>query len=838
MQKLISTQFLIIISVLLTLGNNLNNEKFMLFKKNKGQWDGQILFSISGSVGEISFFNDHIIYNYTLNPNSKQKEKLVIYQTFINANTSAELRGYNKQKTKFNYLIGNNPENHFSDINTYSEILYKDIYKNIDIKYFINNGNIKYDIIVRAGAVIEDIKIAYSGIDALFINQKKQLEIKTAYGTLIEEIPLSYEVNQNNNISREVKYRVYKDNTLGFFVDEKYDRKNDLVIDPVALQWSTYVGATAIDAVGYLFDIAVDIEGNIYGTGRWHNAGLPVSSNAFNTSHSGGTSPDGGMDTYVFKMNADGKTLEYCTYIGGSGDESSTSIAVNDVGEVFLCGFTSSADFPVSSNAYQKALKGSSDIFVLNLNKEGTGLKYSTFVGGTDNDGTQSASSGLYPFSYRNTIAVNQDNEVYVAGYVFSSDFPMVNAFQNTIGGSSDIVVFKLNANGSNLIYSSFLGGNSYDAPFDLKVDKQGKAYITGVTSSPDFITTLNSVDAGFNGATDAFLTVLSTDGSAVEYSSYLGGSSTEYGHALYVDQDNDVYITGNTQSQNFPMPVLAYDTSYNGTKLGGGGWNGDVFVTKISPDGNGIDDIIWSTFIGGPNSETGEDIVVSEQGNIYVTGTVGEDPFDGTAFFPTTADAYQSYYAGGNASQNLEIFISEFNNDGTELIYSSYLGTAEDDYWPRLELFKNISTCEEELLLSATTHSTLFPVLGDIYQGTKSFDNDLDVPVLLRFSTGDSIVCIINDLFIPNVFSPNNDGINDVFTIKGLTGFKSAYLAIYDSWGERVYEEMATQKIVGWNGIYRGKKLNSNVFTYYLEVEYGSETKAIFQKGNLNLIR
>jgi len=336
------------------------------------------------------------------------------------------------------------------------------------------------------------------------------------------------------------------------------------------LLYSTFLGGGAREGGS---SIAVDASGSAYVTGTTQSVDFPTTPGALDTSYDG----DGTYlaDAFVAKLNATGSGLLYSTFLGGGGgfDDQGLSIAVDASGSAYVTGVTDSTDFPTTPGAFDTTHNGANDAFVATLNATGSGLLYSTFLGGGSRD------EGL-------SIAVDASGSAYVTGVTNgfgSMNFPTTpGAFDTSLDGGvrRDAFVAKLNATGSRLLYSTFLGGGSYDYGYSIAVDASGSAYVTGWTDSTDFPTTPRTFDTSLTGYSDAFVTKLNASGSDLHYSTFLGGGiggGRDWGNSIVVDASSSVYVTGATSSTDFPTTTGAFDTTHNrGVQ--------DVFVTKLSP--------------------------------------------------------------------------------------------------------------------------------------------------------------------------------------------------------------------------------------------------------------
>jgi hypothetical protein len=320
-----------------------------------------------------------------------------------------------------------------------------------------------------------------------------------------------------------------------------------------ALVYSTYLGGSGNESG---FGIAVDSAGNAYITGPTQSFNFPTANALQGTKGDASTSNN---DVFISKLNAAGSALTYSTYLGGLSDEKPGNIAVDSAGSAYIAGVTFSNNFP-TANALQGTIKGSLDAFVTKINAAGSALVYSSYLGGTVTD-------------QANRIAVDSAGNAYVTGATNSDDFPTANALQSTKGRFNDVFVTKLNATGSALVYSTFVGGSDDEFGFGLALDSTGNAYVTGGTKSTDF-PAINALQGTKAGDQDTYVMKLNAAGSALVYSTFLGGTGFDEGHKIAVDGVGNAYVTGTTFSSNFPTTTGAFRTTLAGTS--------DAFVTKI----------------------------------------------------------------------------------------------------------------------------------------------------------------------------------------------------------------------------------------------------------------
>ena len=433
------------------------------------------------------------------------------------------------------------------------------------------------------------------------------------------------------------QYVVARDRRVTFAL-ARYDRGRPLVIDPVLLVYSSYLGGSDDDEAN---SVAVDSTGAAYVAGDAESPDFPKVS-AFQTTYGGST------DVFVSKFSAAGNTLLYSTFLGGQGDDELEEIAVDGAFSAYVTGSTTSPNFPTKS-ALQGVYKGGQDAFVTKLAPAGNALVYSTYLGGTGED------AGY-------CLMVDGLGSAYVTGYTTSVDFPIASAYQNVNHGGRDAFVAKLAPAGNTLEYSTYLGGSSLDIGFNIAVDGSGSAYVAGCTESTDF-PIWSAYQIVYQGGCDPFVAKLGPGGNTLVYSTYVGAdmnaNTMDQSEGIAVDQFGSAYVTGSTSSAIFPTHS-AFQTA-----LAGGL---DVFVTKLSPSGSAL---VYSTYLGGSGDEEPYGIAVDAAGAAYVSGyTTSND-------FPTQSP-FQAVNRGGPNHQ--DVFVTKLSPAGNTLAYSTYLGGSGDD--------------------------------------------------------------------------------------------------------------------------------------------------------------
>ncbi len=578
-------------------------------------------------------------------------------------------RGINLLDSTFNYF---NHDPIITRVPQWAEILYESIYPGISLRFYCVANALKYDFIILPymDPSIIQLEIEVPLPMDVEITPKRVVCIsKTTPGLILWEdsSPIAFQT-QYSNISVNFQQTGFTPLRYGISL-EKYDTSQILVIDPLLLLFSTYLGGSELENN---FKIAVDVVGCVYITGTTRSTDFPTI-NAYDATFDGNSS-----NLFVTKFAADGQSLIYSTYFGISGEEVS-DITVDSVGCVFVIGTTYSTDFP-TMNAFDATLNGEADVFVTKFAADGQSLIYSTYLGG----------SGI-ELGY--DVSVDTVGCVYVIGTTDSSDFPLANAFDATLNGEADVFVTKFAVDGQSLLYSTFLGGSDVELGFRIAVDTAGCAYVAGLTFSSNF-PTMNALDTALNGTSDIFVTKFAADGQSLIYSTYLERSgSEEFRGGIAVDAIGCLYIVGNTESSDFPT-VNAFDATLNGRS--------DIFVTKFAANGQSL---IYSTYLGGLGPEEGYDISVDSAGCVYVVGETGSPDFP-------TSNAYDSTVEGPDPWDG---FITAFAPNGQTLLFSTYFGGSMYDIIEGIAI--DATRC---VYLTGFTTSPDFPLLN-AYDSTYS---------------------------------------------------------------------------------------------------------------------
>ena len=664
---------------------NVNESLFRYFSENSGQWPSEVKYSATTVFGNVAFTDSGFFYYLSTSENNTTE---VIVLKLIGANDVTP-GGYSQLPSSSNYIVGNDPSKWLTGVNSYERITYKNIWDGIDLSFYFSNGCLKYEFIVEAHAKINDIAIQVDGANISV--QNGSLVIESKENRLNDSTPTAYYKDDHEGIASTF---IVRNNVYSFSLGD-HNESRAIVIDPMV--YSTFLGGSGDD---YGYTIAVDASGCAYVAGYTASLDFPTTAGTFDKSIGGKT------DMFVTKVNAKGNGLVYSTYLGGSGNDYGYTIAIDANGCAYLSGTTESSNFPTSAGAYNTSFGGVLDAFVTKLNANGSGLVYSTYIGGSLDDRCYG-------------IAVDASDCAFITGTTWSSDFPVTTgAYKTSISGERDAFVTKLNANGTGLIFSTCLGGKDVDYGYDIAIDSSDLVYVAGVTWSSDFPTTGGAYDTSYNGGiSDAFITKLNANGTGLIYSTLLGGAGEDECFAIAIDASGNAYVTGDTGSTDFPTTVGAYDSSLSGSQ--------DAFVTKLNANGT---DLVYSTYIGGIAREMSYSLAIDSSGNAYITGDTGSTDF------PTTSGANDRSFNGGSSNGgNTDAYMTKLNATGTGLLYSTFIGGSDNDYSYSIAV-----DSAGNVYITGGTYSTDFPTTSRAYD--TSHNNGEDGLIVKIATTANSV--------------------------------------------------------------------------------------------------
>ena len=611
----------------------------LAFEQNQGQADRNVKYLARGGSFDVLFMAEaaRIVKRDAFGASALDVR-------LADARRDVRPAGTEPLPRRTNYIRGPHPSDVIVDISNFARIRYPSVYAGIDLVYYGTDGDLEYDFVVAAHADPKTIRLAFEGAEKIELSQEGHLILATQAGEIEFRRPFAYQDIDGARRPVAAQYALASNREVGFRLG-RYDRNHPLTIDPV-LSLSTNVwGNTA--------GVAVDAARNIYVVGSIWSSGLPASSGYQ-------TQLAGSQDAYVIKLDPTGTHVTYATYLGARRvNTTAVDVAVDTVGNVYITG-TTEKGYPITPGAY----RSSGTTFVTKLTPAGNALAYSTFV--TD------------PVA---SIKVDGAGNAYMTGTA-TALMTTPGAFQSTRPGTSAPYVAKLTPSGTSMAYATYLGGTANDEGKGVAVDSGGNAYVVGVARSGDF-PVRNPISGSLSGTTDAFAAKLDASGGNLVYSSYLGGSANERGFAIAVDTAGQAYVTGWTNSTNFPVTPTAFQRTigYPDPAIS------NAFISKLNAAG---DALVYSSYLGGkwclapgvyqcfglfrPDEgiDAGTAVAVDASGYAYVGG------YATSTLFPLV-DSIQEV-SPKDADVWHVPFVAKVAPEGDRLVYATVLGTKAMD--------------------------------------------------------------------------------------------------------------------------------------------------------------
>lgn len=662
--------------------NTIGERQMTEFEQNLGQFDPRVKFAARAAGTMMFLTGDSAMYVLPFEETEPSGENTIkrshaVSMTFANARTDIASSGNNASEHRTNYFLGDDASKWRSDIPNYREVRFDNVYDGIStVWYGRENGATQYDFVVAPNADASQIELRFDGADSVSLSENGDLLITTPAGTINQKRPFTYQVAEDSQRVEIPSSFAIDGNTARFSLGE-YDRNRELVIDPTVtlnnMPLSTFLGSFGDDTVN---DIAVDQFGSMYVTGRTLSISFPTTTGTFDTTS------NGNEDAFVARLNGSGTGLVFSTFLGGTFYDEGKGIQVDAQGNVYVTGNALSA-FPTTGGAFDTTFNGGIDVFLSKLNPTGSALILSTYIGASQNDTA-------------NALAIDGAGNIYIVGQTFDTitDFPTTaGSFDTTHNGIEDAFLAKLNDLGTALIYSTFLGGSEIDTATNVSVNSSGEATVAGTTSdgATDFQTTAGAYDTTHNGVTDVFVSRFNTAGSAQLFSTFIGGPGIDNAGGMEIDAAGSVYVAGSV-SGGYPTTAGAFDTVNAGSTETG--------LTKLNPSGSAL---IYSTYLGGTQSETPRGVAVDQFGHAYIAiNNFGGD-------YPITTGAYDTTYNGSN-----DAVVSMVNQTGTGLVYSTYLGSPGIDIPSSIAIDPNGNVY---IAGQVTAGATPYPTTPDAYQ-------------------------------------------------------------------------------------------------------------------------
>ncbi|MEO7910867.1 MAG: SBBP repeat-containing protein, partial [Roseiflexaceae bacterium] len=627
----------------------------LMFVENIGQFARAARYALLGSSTNLTLADDGIwltIHDrqnapkYANAPEDEQPARAVqIKLSFVGANDSPRIEALQRLNTRVSYFTGADPAGWRSDVPAWSGVRYRELYPGVDLELSGANGQLASRLIARHPADLKPVHMRVQGADDLALADDA-LHLTTALGTFALPLPRAVSLDGTALTFAGLAPSLHGADVANPFAGGNSagtgttpPMSNDAPQAVNGLEYSRLFGGNSLDEGG---GIAVDASNAAY------VVGFTTSENLTGNPGRIGTTPSKGYNTTVIKVNPSGDGLEYLAIIGGKEIEYATGIAVDANGAAYICGYTSSNDFPTTGGAFDTNGTGISSsarqafIFKLNANAQ---LVYSTYIGG---NGDERATN----------VAIDANGNAYMTGLTPSANFPITaGAFQETKSGGDDAYVVKLNATGSNLVFSTYLGGTGDERGSDIKSDATGAVYVTGRSASANF-PIFASYGSVANTGQNVFVTKLNPTGSSLLYSTLMGGSGNDNGLGIALDTAGAAYVTGYTQSTDFPT-LNAFDPDANGSQ--------DVFVVKLGPTGN----LAYATYLGGSNFEKSTGIAVNTADEAYIVG------YTESGNFPHSADSYDPSLSG---SQDAFLVKLKLTNPGAGIVYGTFFGGSHID--------------------------------------------------------------------------------------------------------------------------------------------------------------
>ena len=685
LKHITSLLILILTLVSATASNGLqtqSNANAPTFIENKGQWPEEVLYlaNLSGMNAWITTTGvtyDHFTVTRQNNPQEfrflpphERREKEgdgisiqghVVRMTMLNVNCKAQASNQDHQSCYHNYFISNDPSKWASNVQLFGQVGLAEIYEGIAVKYYFDQGQLRYDYLLAPGADIGQLRFQLEGADGWQIAQSGELLIETSLGKVSHGKLYAYQLIDCVKIEIDCSFAQYTDGSLGLLTGD-YDRSKPLVVDP--LVFSTYLGGSGFESHSSLV-LAPDGSPVVAGQSLSNN--FPVTVGAYQTVK------NADFDITISKLNPTASSLVFSTYLGGNSKDEYPDVNLGSDGSIYITGTTESTDFPVTFGVFQTANLGGKSAFIARLNSNSTSLIYSSYLGGAGEDRSQA-------------IVVDATGSAYLTGYSYSDSFPTTPGTINYEGGS--LFVVKVNPTATSLTYSAvFAMGQGYG----IDIDEVGRVFITGyVYWDTYFPVTPDAFQTQPTGYFCAFATVIDSTATEVLYSTYLTGDYQDFGETICVAPNGDVIVGGNTDSDDFPSTPESFQPINAG--------NTDAFVVRLNPT---CTEMIWGTLLGENDLDELYGMSLDASENVAITGNTWSPEFPVTTNLSGIEDMFSP------------AFVSLISYDGSELLYSvlldneSFIETNGDD----------VSVNDDGHIILSGSTGNFFLITPDAYQ-------------------------------------------------------------------------------------------------------------------------
>lgn len=655
----------------------------LFFAANQGQFahPPEIRFVADGNGCRYALLPDRMLLTYLTVQDDRTAHGVTLDLEFVHASPRAELIGGKQETGSYHYLRGSDPRGHFTHVPIYREAVYRELWPGIDAYVRGEEGNLKLDWVVRPGSSPNAIALKLRGADQARLDEEGNLLVHTEYGLLKDSRPYAYQRTPSGERPVDCRFTLKRAETdrgwLIGFDTSSYDPSLPLVIDPIIV-FSTYLGGSGADStIMAANSLEVTDDDHAILVGNTNASAFPVTAGAFQTTL------QQGIDVTVTKFTPDGSGIVFSTYLGGSGTELARGLELDALNNIYICGSTTSANFPTTPGSFMPTFPGGTAAFVTKLNSIGTALLFSTFLGGT---GEQTR---LFD------IALDDADNPIVVGSTGSSTYPTTpGVFQPFFTGTECSILTKLNAAGTELLYSTFVGGSASSRGTGISLDDAGLVHVCGTTDSPDFPTTPGALQVTAPPGTSAFVYKMDAAASSLVFSTYLGGSGTEDSSDIGLGSFGQIVVCGSTTSADYPTTPGALQPALLSETCG--------FISVLASSGSSLN---YSTFIGGAGGNTHVLDLTIRTGFVLFVGDT-ESPN-----YPVTVDALQPTPTGITSA-----IIGILSATGV-LVYASYLGGSAEQTAYAAEFIPGSPSAIA--YIAGTTNSADFPVTPGAYDTT-----------------------------------------------------------------------------------------------------------------------
>ncbi|MDF1800104.1 MAG: hypothetical protein P1V81_13075 [Planctomycetota bacterium] len=612
----------------------------LAFTKNQGQLADDALFAAVGGTMQAFFTKDSMVFRLF-----DEGAGANLFMNFEGTEGARDIVATSPLGARSNYLFGKDAGAWVTDVPMFAGLEYQRLYEGVNLAVHNERGAFEYDFLLEPGIGAEQIALSFNGADSVDLDASGDLVVSTAAGQLRQAAPVSWQIAEDGqHIGVESRFVKKSDGSIGFEIGS-LDDALATVIDP-QIVWATYLGGSSCERVQ---GIAMDEDLFVYGVGMTFSSDIPTTPGAFDVTDN---TRDEGV---AFKLSPDGSTLLWCTYFGGADqdhpeglalaggqlDQTTSSLVERSL---VIVGRTSSDDFPVTAGTFQPWKGAGADAFVLRLGPNGDALDWSTYWGDRDTDGA---------------LAVDTNNldEVLVVGETQSVGFATAGAFQTVKGSHKEAFVTKIAADGSAVLWSSFLGGSDHDWAIGCDFDDvTDEVVVCGSTLSSDFPTTVGAFSGTYGGAGDAWAARITADGSSVLFSTLLPGTGIDVAKDVEADGNGRTYVVGYTDSADFPTTPGSFQPVYGG--------NRDGFIAALEPGGASL---VYSSFYGGNRFDEIRAFDIDFLGVAFITGTTESDDL------PMAGAPIVASKVGWS-----DVFLAQVERDGLFLEFSSYVGAGD----------------------------------------------------------------------------------------------------------------------------------------------------------------